>query len=140
MTTTERYTKARKMGQTGTHTNNEAEDEDDNRDTGIRVGDNATETIAKITIHGKEMMVSLQEEKVHGRSSRKQNDWNQDHGDVGEKETSQFSLWLKRLSSEMRRGMKMLFGQKQRKKRHKNHRKKQRKQQGTKRCRTSKQK
>ena len=127
------------MEQTGTHTNNEAEDEDNNRNTGIQVGDNATEAIAKIIIHGKERTVSFQEEKAHGQSLRKLRDWNQDHGDVGEKGTSQFSLWLKRLSSEMRRGMKMLFGQKQQKRKHKNHRKKQRKQQETKRCQTSKQ-
>ena len=75
-TTTARYTKARKMEQTGAHTNNEAEDEDDNRDTGIRVGDKATKKIAKITIHGKERTVSFREEKVHGRSLRKLRDWN----------------------------------------------------------------
>ena len=74
---------------------------------------------AKITIHGREKTVSFQEKMVHGQSSRRLRDWNQDHGDVGEKETSQFSLWLKRLSSEMRRWMKMLFGQKQQKTRDK---------------------
>ena len=109
-TTTARYTKARKMEQTGTHKNNEAEDKEENKDTSIRVGDNATETTARITIHGRERTVSFGEEKVHGRSLRKSRDWNQDHGDTGEKETSQFRLWLKRLSSEMRRGMKMLYG------------------------------
>ena len=103
-TTTARYTKARKMEQTGTHTNNKAEEEDDNRDTDIRVGDNATETTAKITIHGRRRTVSFQQERAYGRSLRKSKDWNQDHGDAGEKETNQFSLWLKRLSSELRRG------------------------------------
>ena len=66
--------KSEKMEQTGTHTNNKAEEEDDNKDTGIRVGENATETIAKITIHGKERTVSFREEKAHGRSIRKLKD------------------------------------------------------------------
>ena len=59
------------MEQTGTHTSNEAEDEDVNRDTDIQVGDNVTETIAKITIHGRGRTVTFQEEKGHGQSLRK---------------------------------------------------------------------
>ena len=62
--------------------------------------------IAKITIRGRKRTVISQGRQEHGKNLRKLKDLNQDYGDVGEKETSQFSLWLKRLSNEMRRGMK----------------------------------
>ena len=128
------------MEQTGTQGNQEAQNKDNDRDTDNQIGDNVTKTIARITIHGRKRTVTFRGEQGHGKKSRKLKGWNQDHGDAGEKEMRGFSLWLKRLSSKMRRGMKTLFGHKQQKRGHKNHHKRQRKQRKTKKCRISKQK